>query len=446
MGGVTAGLRQDEPCTQKWDCASRRQTKNRSCSLFPIRRRKDACHLLHHFGMEMMGMMVRVDDVKRGSMWRLLVLLLGVIFSANAAEKPKSANSEQIISNAPKLIDLGTTIEGEGCATSINDSGQVVGYYSDERGKPDHAFLYTNGKITNWNDWPGHRKAYSSRANSINNKGEFVGSFQIEVEHSVNDIRHAFLYSKRGVKDIGVLLKGIDTDAECINEAGQIVGTAIPANGNWFSFLYSDGKMINLSSFAGDNNHWDSITDPRINNRGQITGIFLVDSVKETPAHAFLFADGKFTILGSLARTNSYSSNYLCGGQAINDLGQIVGDSNSSKGGQAHAFVYSDGKMKDLGTLFKGGSSCACGINNRGQIVGLAYLEEWNSHAFLYSDGKMVDLNVRYASLLVSGASKQTGFICLSEARAINNQGDIVGQGIYWNGDSKKKRPFLLCR
>src|SRR5438093_719913 len=44
----------------------------------------------------------------------------------------------------------------------------------------------------------------------------------------------------------------------------------------------------------------------------------------------------------------------------------------------------------DLGTL--GGSSSAQGINNSGQVVGLAPVDRVNSHAFLYSGGIMHDL------------------------------------------------------
>ena len=62
----------------------------------------------------------------------------------------------------------------------------------------------------------------------------------------------------------------------------------------------------------------------------------------------------------------------------------------------SHAFVYQGGHLVDLGTLaptsgtFYGGTSysVANAINDSGQIVGNS-----NGHAFLYDQGKMFDLN-----------------------------------------------------
>ena len=53
---------------------------------------------------------------------------------------------------------------------------------------------------------------------------------------------------------------------------------------------------------------------------------------------------------------------------AINAAGQVVGEAATADGA-THAFLYTDGKMKDLGTLH-GGNSRAYGINAAGQVVG----------------------------------------------------------------------------
>ena len=54
----------------------------------------------------------------------------------------------------------------------------------------------------------------------------------------------------------------------------------------------------------------------------------------------------------------------------INASGEVVGYASNSSGYQ-HAFLYSNGTMKDLGTL-PGlySASCAYGINASGQVVG----------------------------------------------------------------------------
>ena len=74
----------------------------------------------------------------------------------------------------------------------------------------------------------------------------------------------------------------------------------------------------------------------------------------------------------------------------INDKGEVVGFSRVSSG-QAHAFLYKNGIMYDLGTL-GGIDSRANAINNRGDIVGQFTNADGSVHAFLYRDGQMVPL------------------------------------------------------
>ncbi|SRR5712692_15303 len=69
--------------------------------------------------------------------------------------------------------------------------------------------------------------------------------------------------------------------------------------------------------------------------------------------------------------------------------------------------------VTDLGTL-GGASSGACGLNDRGQVVGFSSLPNGESHAFLWSDCGMTDL----------GTLPGLGF---SEARNINSRGQVVG-------------------
>ena len=105
----------------------------------------------------------------------------------------------------------------------------------------------------------------------------------------------------------------------------------------------------------------------------------------------------------------------------MNDFGDVVGSSASPEG-FLHAFVWTGGTMQDLGTL-GGSSSSAYGINSSGDIVGCSYIPEaQNSHAFLWKGGGLLDLN----SLI----PKDSGWE-LNEAYAINENGQIVGDGTY---------------
>ena len=113
---------------------------------------------------------------------------------------------------------------------------------------------------------------------------------------------------------------------------------------------------------------------------------------------------------------------------SINNAGVIVGQATTQTG-QYHAFLYKNGAMSDIGTL--GTSSYAYAINDAGQIVGYFY-DGSEYHAFLYNDGVMLDLND-----FIDDSLNFT----LTNARDINEYGDIVGSGIDANGET---HAFLL--
>ncbi|WP_148595439.1 DUF3466 family protein [Aquisphaera giovannonii] len=124
--------------------------------------------------------------------------------------------------------------------------------------------------------------------------------------------------------------------------------------------------------------------------------------------------------LGTLPGTESIA-------YAINSSGQVVGTLTGPGG--SDAFLWSNGKMADLGVL-PGESNCvATSINDSGQIVGTASPALGgsvgglsSSRAFLYMGGKLTDLN----DLL----PPDSGWV-LTSATSINNKGVVVGLGSY---------------
>jgi len=96
-----------------------------------------------------------------------------------------------------------------------------------------------------------------------------------------------------------------------------------------------------------------------------------------------------------------------------------------------HAALFGRSTVTDLGAL-GGGWSYAASINNTGQVVGFATIAGGARHATLFSNGTVTDLN--------SSISAELGWT-LTEAFAINDAGQIVGNGVI-NGE---QHAFLLA-
>ena len=141
-----------------------------------------------------------------------------------------------------------------------------------------------------------------------------------------------------------------------------------------------------------------------INNNGQVAAY----AIKAGYAHAFLYSEGTMSDLGS-PYTNKSTFAY-----AINNTGEIAGQIGGVGG--AHAVLFSGGTLTDLGVLPGGGAySKAYAISDNGQLAGYtATLEHNYKHGFLYSGGTLTDLGT-----LPGGNS--------SYACGVNNSGQVVG-------------------
>jgi probable HAF family extracellular repeat protein len=289
-------------------------------------------------------------------------------------------------------------------AQGINHSGQVAGFGSVTSGSgPSHAFIYTNGTLTDLGTLGGS----SSNAYSLNDSGQVAGTSAVSGDFP----SHAFLYSGGRMTDLGTL-GGRSSIAFSVNNAGQVVGeSTLPGDKAVHAFLYSNGRMADLGTPASA-----FLSSARgINNSGLVVGSAFFDGGIQ---RAVSYSNGAWTDLGTLGGRRSEA-------RAVNDRGQIVGGADLATG-PSHAFLYQNGVMTDLGTLFGSTSSIADSINSSGTVVGSS-----GSRPFLWSDGTMYAL----ADLITPGS----GWI-LDAATGINDAGLIVGYGGYQGAE----HAFLL--
>ncbi len=225
------------------------------------------------------------------------------------------------------------------------------------------------------------------------------------------------------VRDLGACGSDCRANTYAINDRGQVAGSA-----EGMAFLWEDGRWLDLGTLGGEFSGAEAL-----NERGQVVGSAATTerlagewSFLEA-SHAFLWSDGKMHDLGTLGGAESDAV-------GINERGQVVGWSET-RSGATRAVLWENGKIRDLGTL-GGKESRAVAINDRGQVVGWSETAKTVDrraiiHAFLWENGQMRDLNPR--------RGPGSGF-----ARAINARGQVVGDGIdgdafVWaNGSSRK--------
>jgi probable HAF family extracellular repeat protein len=139
-----------------------------------------------------------------------------------------------------------------------------------------------------------------------------------------------------------------------------------------------------------------------LNDAGEAAG------VSETPtvAIATMFSGGNATSISTLGSRSFPSPIRLI--TRVRSLGWNSCNSNTNFDPQA--FIYSNGGMKNINSpsLFPSGTE-AHGINNAGEVVGTGYLSPSNFHAFLYSGGKMKDLGPSQAFQATAYAIKTSG-------------------------------------
>lgn len=238
------------------------------------------------------------------------------------------------------MQDLGTlssTGQGFSTAQAINKSAQVVGYSGVGGGAQFHAFLWTES--AGMSDL-GTLGGSDSQANGINDSGQVVGDAM-----AADQLFHAFLWTKAaGMRSLGTL-GGTTSHAAAINNHGQIVGSAPMPGTDVHPFLWTrTGGMQDLTTLIPANTHWVLWAAPAINNFGQITLPATLGS-GNTP-HALLLTPLMTTSLVS-------SSNPSVVGQAVTFKATVRSIAGAPPSGETVTFT-NGANVLGTGTLSKG--------------------------------------------------------------------------------------------
>lgn len=355
----------------------------------------------------------------------------------------------------------------------IADNGFVAGQSLDNAFDPLTGFpaplavLWKDGKIVNLGTLGGNQ----SGAGAVNGRGEVVGA----ALNSTTDPfpsrppyfdffffgngteSHAFLWRDGTMQDLGTL-GGPDSAAFFVNREGQVAGASdvdfnvnpVTGGPTVHPFLWEHGKMLDLVAGAPPGMFGGTFGMAAwLNERGQVLGT--MNLTGDTTWHSFLWDEGVVRDLGTLGGINTTAQWLTGNGHAAGKSDVTAICTACAPGNQKqlhHPFLWKDGVMTDLGLLYADTAGTAYSVNAKDQAVGVTSVCKFVNpddscngpgyptiyHSFLWENGSIVDLQTLV--LPGSGIALSCGG-CEIGAYNINDRGEITGQGVLSNGDSR---------
>jgi probable HAF family extracellular repeat protein len=245
-------------------------------------------------------------------------------------------------------------IDGVSSAASINDHGQVTGYFFTSSGDA-HAYLHSAAHLRDLG--PG----YGEQVNNLGTVTAGVGTFP-------ND---SAALSFNGSPLQGLLNVPEPSRLAGINDLNVVIAETGQYPRVYREFVWWYGQVLYLPSIDGLGGQ---IAVAAINNRGHICGEAESGGYGANHWHAYLYANGKFT---SLIGKGIYTAAF-----GMNSHDQIVGYDGPMRDGDNHAALFVKGQVFDLNDLIPTNISTthgafpgwmleeAIGINDGGQIIG----------------------------------------------------------------------------
>lgn len=284
-------------------------------------------------------------------------------------------------------------------ASGINNHGDIVGFSSSGEAYERRVFLYAHGRMAKAGQ--GEGVTYEGQP-FINNSGQ-INRRQRLSSHAVlsrSESHQAIFYSGSQKIRFVMPLRWERADLLGMNDQGQVIGSYRQTIGNpsRISFVY-DSKTRKFSTLPQPPGGWEGFAGS-INDHGQIAGI----AWQPGRDRAVLWNAGQPVFLPTVPGRDSSE------GLGINNQGDIVGTAWSLPNAAAQYVNDYPQRWRLLVPFFK---------------------KQWENRAVFYKGGKAQDLN----SLIPEDAGWT-----LEEANSINDQGQIVGEGLHHG----LERAFLL--
>ncbi len=224
-----------------------------------------------------------------------------------------------------------------------------------------------------------------------------------------------------------------------LNNRNQVAVISLDANSFAASGVWGKGKLQKLPSFAHANDFGGGSNAFGINDSGVAVGISdygkLSQFNQQPLGEAVMWSGGKITRLGDLGGQASFASSITNQGLVVGLAYNGINDFYSYYGKQLHAVTWQQGKIRDLGTL-GGTDSQAWTANASGEVIGISFLNtnplppfnQPQDDAFVWSNGKMKDIGTLGGSFSTPSAINSSGQVSVISLDATNS----LVQGFLW--------------
>jgi probable HAF family extracellular repeat protein len=289
-------------------------------------------------------------------------------------------------------------------ANALNSNGQMTGTIEFSGGQPSHAFLYSQGVMTDLGtlSYPGTSLQGGASGQAINAAGVVAGTFEAPLNQLWS---FGFTGHAAGLTALFGLTGFSNCTATGINTAGLTVGGCSGATGSpsAVAVIYSNGTPAQIGPGGG--------SASAVNDYQQVAAF--------SSTSGFIYENGVVTSIPPLASTSSPVP--AATPTAINNAGEVVGWQAAGTG--FAPFLYVNGATQALPSVPVSSVSPTASINNAGQVVGYTVVNAVTTPFFIGS-GTTSNLNT-----LISATDPNRPFVTLTSASAINDKGWILVNG-----------------